>query len=872
MPPVPDNFPHLPLILRYQGPARLHGGGGESARTQAAKQNRVGHSNTLRTSATTITTAWQTRVSLREHDHLPTLSAGIPILLEVDPGLDMDDLQKTFGFEIVAEHEDGFVIVASQDIHLATLLQKINDFPGQVSGSANVAKIHRLHEDPHLTTRLERLLSERLLAQWPNLQDEEDYVCDFGIACTGNIDFPKPLSRRKRESDESWAEREAQWHQERLQAYQAWDELMDERMAEVRNFTESYSGKILDTVNDEPTEVRLPDSFTVRINMKGKGLRDFVLNYQYLFEVVEPEEIDIPQRSREAIARDKEAIHLVPPEENAPAVCVIDSGIQQDHYLLEPAIDKETSRCFLPGIPITDVADYVRPGGHGTRVAGAVLYGEEVPKGGQVHLGWWLQNARVLNNDCGMPSSLFPPAALQAIVNHFHKGKRKTRLFNHSISGYDPCRVRHMSAWAAEIDYLSTEYDILFIQSVGNLSCTNPPPRIGIREHLVAGRLYPAFLNEDACRVANPAQSLQALTVGSVAYQAFEHPDWRSLAQGNGHPSGFTRTGCGIWGTIKPEVVEYGGDNLATQGNPPDISTPSLGRDCYPELVRSTMHPPGPAFDRDEVGTSYAAPKVTRIGAKLQAILPDESCLLYRALIVQSARWPQWALDAEPEQQSSIIRWIGYGIPNIGRATTNTDHRTTLIGSEKEIKAGECHIYQVPIPGPMRAPGYDYEILVEVTLSYTALPRRTRRHLRRYLATWVDWKANGLGESLDSFRKRAMSDEEKEKTKPKGIKWMIGARPGDGTIKGVKRSAGTIQKDWTVVKSNALPEHFCIAVVGHEGWSPDPDSTAKYAVAVSFEILGKEITIYDKLQVSVQALQTELEAEVEVEVEGNIDE
>lgn len=70
--------------------------------------------------------------SLREHDHLPTLSAGIPILLEVDPGLDMDDLQKTFGFEIVAEHEDGFVIVASQDIHLATLLQKINDFPGQV--------------------------------------------------------------------------------------------------------------------------------------------------------------------------------------------------------------------------------------------------------------------------------------------------------------------------------------------------------------------------------------------------------------------------------------------------------------------------------------------------------------------------------------------------------------------------------------------------------------------------------------------------------------------------------------------------------------------------------------------------------------------
>jgi hypothetical protein len=344
------------------------------------------------------------------------------------------------------------------------------------------------------------------------------------------------------------------------------------------------------------------------------------------------------------------------------------------------------------------------------------------------------------------------------------------------------------------------------------------------------------------------------------------------LAEGNGHPSAFTRSGCGIWGAIKPEVVEYGGDNLATNGNPPDVSTPPEGRDCYPELVRSTMHPPGPAYDRDEVGTSFAAPKVTRIAAQLQELLPDESCLLYRALIVQSARWPQWARQATPEQQSSIIQWIGYGVPDIERATTNSDHRTTLIGSEKEVKAGECHIYQIPIPDPIRAAGHDYDILIEVTLSYTALPRRTRRHPRWYLATWADWKVNGLGESLDSFRRRALSDEEKDAAKTKGVKWMIGAQPGHGTIKGVKRSTGTVQKDWTIIKSNALPKDFCIAVVGHEGWNADPDSTAKYALAVSFEILGKEITIYDKLRASVQELQAEIEAEVEAEAEAEVPE
>ena len=50
--------------------------------------------------------------------------------------------------------------------------------------------------------------------------------------------------------------------------------------------------------------------------------------------------------------------------------------------------------------------------------------------------------------------------------------------------------------------------------------------------------------------------------------------------------------------------------------------------------------PPGPAYNRDESGTSFAAPKVARIAAALNRILPDQSALLYRALIVQAARWP----------------------------------------------------------------------------------------------------------------------------------------------------------------------------------------------------------------------------------------
>ena len=49
----------------------------------------------------------------------------------------------------------------------------------------------------------------------------------------------------------------------------------------------------------------------------------------------------------------------------------IDSGIQEEHILLAPAVDEPSSHCFLPA-PTTssDIADYVPSGGHGTRVAG----------------------------------------------------------------------------------------------------------------------------------------------------------------------------------------------------------------------------------------------------------------------------------------------------------------------------------------------------------------------------------------------------------------------------------------------------------------------------------------------------------------------
>ncbi len=179
---------------------------------------------------------------------------------------------------------------------------------------------------------------------------------------------------------------------------------------------------------------------------------------------------------------------------------------------------------------------------------------------------------------------------------------------------------------------------------------------------VISGDLgYPGYLHEPCCRIASPGQSLQALTVGSVAYGTFNQGGWQSIAAGTDHASAFSRCGFGVWDAIKPEVVEYGGDNLLNTGhNLTVVGTPPAAATCYPDLVASTMHGRTSAHGRDgTVGTSFAAPKVSRIAAELQAVLPAESCLLYRAMIVQSARWPAWARDLPAAEQLNVLRLIG---------------------------------------------------------------------------------------------------------------------------------------------------------------------------------------------------------------------
>lgn len=858
-----DRFPHIQLSLPKEGIAASPKGGGrkKDPQTLANSGDRWGHGSRLNSSVSSITANWKDTQEKREEEEQPELPQSRRIILKIDPNSFDPESLKSYGIELIAELEDGYIIGASADLELSELRKKIGKFIREEHGGGKVAEIWDLIDG---IQKPEYILSPELMAHWDLVKDGQTYIVDVGIACVGiKSKLPDSPKRETNESDEHFEKRVNCWIDKRDFTYQKWDEIMSEREDKLTEFIQSYQGKILDIVEGSiPQSAKLPDSFSCRIRISGKGLKDLVFNFPYIFDVSEPDDFAELVNGEALSDVDTPTFKLQAPKLNAPKVCVIDSGIQERHPLLKAAIDCDNSTSWVPG-ETDQIADRVRNGGHGTRVAGAVIYPITIPRTGKEKAICWIQNARVLDVNCQLPKQLFPPKLLGDIVEFYH-GKTTTRIFNHSITGSVPCHTQYMSPWAAAIDNLTWKNDILFIVAAGNLPFSGKIgyTRLSVKDHLAANRLCPDYLLENSCRIANPAQSFQALTVGSISPASYHTLSYSSISQKD-KPSAFSCSGLGIWDTIKPEVVEYGGDLVKDESIPPNIIS---RKEVCAELVRSTLNG-GPAVAADTVGTSYATPKVSHIAACLAADLPDETCLLHRALIVQSARWPEWTM-ADNIEKLHVIRQIGYGIPNLDRALGNSPNRITLITrGNNRIKARQAHVYQVKLPEGLRSQGEEHEILVEVTLSYKAQPRRTRRNRRKYLSTWLDWDCSKKREDPEKFLERILKEYDASEDAEKGeevFQWTLGKKAKNyGKIHGVSRSAGTVQKDWTVVKSFELREAFCIAVVGHEGWNNDLDAEAPYSLVISFEAIASNIPIYTPF-VEAQVV-IELEQQVEIQ-------
>jgi hypothetical protein len=812
-----DKFPHLKFSENLIGKARFTGGGKSHPDSVINKNNRQQYSQSLLGKTNQLKSDWLSHISERNTQHLAPLDENIePIFLKINPSL-LEDLGfdlENFHIEIISQEDDGYIVGASLD-NLKTLEEKIRLFAENKRGGGRIADFWEIIEGNRETWKPNHILSAELFEKWNTISETQIYQVEVAIA------FAKPIAKEPDATKKKGLELRQKKYREKLEKR---DELLMARQIHFEKFVDFYNGTF------ESGLVDLGDSFACEISITGKCLKDLVVNYPFVFEVSEKEEVsgEVGDNANELSFQ----LEILAPPTTAPEIGIIDSGIMENHVFLQQAIIPANSKSYL----ITDntVADQVTGGGHGTKVAGAVLYPNGVSSLTKSYqLPCFVRNLRVLNNNNQLEHQ-FPAELMQKIVEE----NPECPIFNLSINSRVPYKLKHMSSWASMIDKLIHEKEVLFFSSAGNLD------RDTVREYIQRGDSYPNYLSEANCRLANPAQSSFSMVVGSVNHLSLNDNDWESIGNEN-DVAAYSRIGTGIWGHIKPDIVEYGGGFQISKNGKNQISN----KDTATELVRSTLNGGG-AYAKESVGTSFATPKAVHIAAELYKLYYSENNVnnLIRALIVQGARLPN-PLFQTPTKIG--IRQLGYGLPSLDRVTRNSEHRITFYNT-KTISAEQGQIYSLKIPQNLRKPEDDYDILIEVTLAYTAKNRRTRQKTKSYLGTWLEWQSSKLSDSYDIFKANTLSELEGakiEKAAEKNkdvIPWKIRER-GVWGVEDISRNSSTLQKDWAVLKSYALPEEVHFAVLAHKGWDANKEPIP-YALTVSIEILGKNIPIYNEIR------------------------
>lgn len=288
--------------------------------------------------------------------------------------------------------------------------------------------------------------------------------------------------------------------------------------------------------------------------------------------------VDLPPRLSSASAQvvlGARAPDFLPlPADDAPMVCVIDSGVVAGHPLLRGWVVEE--RDFGSGEETA-----VDLQGHGTAVAGVVVHGDIAASLEQARWNPTVRicSAKVLRrHPDGWDVAHFPEErrierTFDEAIRYFHR-ERGCRVFNISVEvEADLYEGGRQFPWAEQLDELARELDIVIVVLAGNRSNAPIPEGPATRDELFRSVRDGLLAPEQ--RVCNPATTALGLTVGSIARTdavgdhdpdgiAFRIHDAvpASLA---GSPSPFTRTGPGYSidqtkAMIKPDVVHFGGN------------------------------------------------------------------------------------------------------------------------------------------------------------------------------------------------------------------------------------------------------------------------------------------------------------------------
>jgi hypothetical protein len=547
------------------------------------------------------------------------------------------------------------------------------------------------------------------------------------------------------------------------------------------------------------------------------------------------------------------------PEEDAPVVCVVDTGVTSGNPFLRPVTRDDLLKSFLKGAPDNPSDEF----GHGSGVASLVsYYALNLAPAGRNEGKVWIAGGRVLNEHNDSEARLFS-SALKEVVEFFVP--LGVKIFNLSVNARNlrwnrnSRRTVPRGSWLARrIDHLSKQYDVIFVVSTGNIS------PIDVRGSIDGGKNYPGYLMQEDSSILDPGQSVLAVTVGAVSPGTLAVGPGtvraRALAVEN-HPAPFTRSGPGIRRAVKPELVDYGGNFLLDDEAGHVRPNPGLS-------IAMASNRLTPALKYD-VGSSFATPRVSH---KLAMVLSDlrklglqPSASLLKAFLVNSAQSPlpegeleEFVESLRTSGKNDWMNILGYGVADYQRATY-CDQFSVVLYHEGEIPADSIIFIDVPVPASLQGANQGTKRL---TVTVAHAPDVQRWGLEEYLGTVLKWRMFRGDVARDDVI-RAMSREEDESTQDpqqeeQELPNELSFSPGINL-----RSRGCVQHaitEWKTHKAEYSANHYTLAIASYERWGRANPSPVTFGVVVRIEETTRSAEIYADVQNALVELEVQTRA------------
>lgn len=538
------------------------------------------------------------------------------------------------------------------------------------------------------------------------------------------------------------------------------------------------------------------------------------------------------------------------------AVCILDTGVYSKHPLLKKAIKSTQS--------VDDSWNLNDMVGHGTQVAGVVLYDDFrkiIANSSTVIIKHNIDSVKILPDKNSSPENNDPE--LYGDITHQAVSKSeisdpgvKSRIICMAVTAGDyNTDDGSPTSWSAELDQITSgvgEQDsrrMLFLVSAGNTE-SKEVSQLGFPD---ANLIH---------QVENPGQSWNSITVG--AYTSENDVTLSSINNKNFYPvspanslSPFSSTSV-KWEKrwpIKPDILLDGG-NMMSNGIDVDY-TEDL------ELLTSNNKLVNPLATIS--GTSSAVAQASYMAAVLSAEYPEYWPETIRALLIHSADWTHQMLKEFCPNNSKrsirqLLRTCGYGIPNLDKAKYSTDNSVNLI-IQDEIqpfdKKGmhEMKLHSLPWPSEALEKLVNNKAKLKVTLSYFIEPGPGQvgwKNKYRYPSAGLRFDVNRSNETEEEFKERidvAIRNPENPESEDYGNgkkrDWYIGSKT---------RDVGSIHSDYIESSAIDLSDVTKIAVYPVAGWWKERkylgkvESKMRYSLIVSIETPSTNVNLYNEIQ------------------------